>query len=93
MRSGEKDGVSQTNQNLIFVDGYRHIEAYVTITNYIRSLMFRREGYTRGAFSSGRQFGFGSLIGVVGMATAIIGAVWLGYTIAKQFKTHPKPRT
>ena len=69
------------------------IEAYVTITNYIRTLMFRRGSYTRGAFSGARQFGFGSLIGVVGMATAIIGAVWLGYTIAKQLKTHPKPRT
>ena len=68
-------------------------EAYVTITNYIRSLMFRMGGYTRGTFSGARQFGFGGLIGVVGTAIAIIGAVWLGYTIAKQFKTHPKPRT
>jgi len=70
------------------------IEAYVTITNYIRSMMFRSGGYTRGTFSGApRQFGFGGLIGIVGMAIAIIGAVWLGFTIAKQFKTHPKPRT
>ena len=69
------------------------IEAYVTITNYIRSLMFRRGGYTRGTFSAPRQFGFGGQIGIVGLAIAIIGAVWLGFTIAKQFKTHPKPPT
>ncbi|HKM74853.1 MAG TPA: hypothetical protein VJZ32_00370 [Candidatus Bathyarchaeia archaeon] len=70
------------------------IEAYVTLTNYIRSLMFRSGGYTRGAFSGApRQYGLASPIGVVGMTIAIIGALWLGYTIAKQFKTHPKPRT
>ncbi|HKM77072.1 MAG TPA: hypothetical protein VJZ32_11715 [Candidatus Bathyarchaeia archaeon] len=69
------------------------IEAYVTLTNYIHSLMFRSGGYTRGAFSGApRQFGLAGLIGVVGMTIAIIGAVWLGYTIAKQFKTHLKPR-
>ena len=73
------------------------VEAYVTITNYIRALMFRMGGggYTRASFSGApRQFGFGGgIIGIVGMAIALIGAVWLGYTIAKQFKTHPKPRT
>jgi len=72
------------------------IEAYATITNYIRSLMFRMGGgsYTRASFSGApRQFGFGGLIGIVGIVIAIIGAAWLGFTIAKQFKTHPKPRS
>lgn len=73
------------------------IEAYTTISNYIRMLMFRMGGgggYTRGSFSGApRQFGFGGLIGIIGIVIAIIGAVWLGFTIAKQFRTHPKPLT
>jgi len=70
------------------------IQAYVTITNYIRSMMFRRASYTRAAFTgTPRQFGFAGIIGILGTIIAIIGAVWLGYTIVKQFKTHPKLQT